>query len=431
MRDAIQEFQTYNRPFARRNPQLITHKIARMAASPFAFFRGTFHLFARDVLDKNLIPLPLLSGDGAEMDIVGDIHNENYGTFKATDGIVHYDINDFDETTHGRFDFDVCRFAVATFLAARDRNDSVEQAVQTLLAGLRTYIETVRNCIKKGKHINLDVSETQSGDSEAINELIRTQVAVKRPAFIGRLTQPADGRRQIVRSVHFFNIADENREQAQRLLADYRTHLPADPAAGYKDYYHVEDVCGRIAGIGSMGRLRYVILLSGKGNTELRNVLLEFKESRPSAYDIYRNRETGAEALAARAERVAKAQRDSQAASSPFLGYAVDGGLSFQVREIGPNDGRVDLVSLKTPALFESVVRVQAAILARTHGRAASRAVGPTNPLAELADADMFCQRVLSFALGYADLVRRDWTRFVGARAELDNVGSWANVALE
>jgi uncharacterized protein (DUF2252 family) len=94
-RDPIQEFMTYNRPFARRNPELLRFKVARMADGPFAFFRGTFHLFARDVLDRNLQPLPLLKGDGVEMDLVGDLHSENYGTYKGVDrdGVVlcHYD----------------------------------------------------------------------------------------------------------------------------------------------------------------------------------------------------------------------------------------------------------------------------------------------------------------------------------------------------
>jgi uncharacterized protein (DUF2252 family) len=211
----------------------------------------------------------------------------------------------------------------------------------------------------------------------------------------------------------------------QRLLADYLTHR--DKSAGEpKDYFHIEDVCGRIAGIGSMGRWRYAVLISGKGSAEARNVLLEFKEARPSAYDLYRNRETGPEALSVRAERVVAVQGASQSATNPHLGYAVDGGASFQVRELGPHDGRVDWKALKAPALFEGLVRVQAAILARTHGRAAARAVGPTNPLAEFADAEAFCQRVLSFALGYADLVCRDWARFVGARPELENVSGWA-----
>ena len=426
MRDPIQEFIRYNRPFARRNPELIRYKIARMAESPFAFFRGTFHLFARDVLDAGLVPLPLFNG-GVELDLVGDIHGENYGTYKAADGVVHYDINDFDETTRGRFGLDVCRFAASTLLAAADRRDPLEAAVSAALAGLRAYVEAVRVCLKKGKLIDLDVSEKQPCDSAAVNDLVRAFAAVKRPQFITKLAVVKDGNRQLLRSVHFFNVDDAARAQALRLLADYRTRVPPDVSAGHKDYYNVLDVCGRIAGIGSMGRLRYVLLLEGKGSGEDRNVLLEFKESRPSAYDVYRNRETGPEALAGRAERVAAVQRASQAACSPHLGWAADGGLSFQAREIGPHDGRIDFKSLKSPAVFEGVVRVQAAILARTHGRAVMRAVGPTNPLAELADPDAFCQRVLAFALGYADLARRDWTRFVGARGDLENVAGWAD----
>src|SRR5258707_10830514 len=101
MRDSIREFKEFNRPFARRNPELLQHKVARMAEGPFPFFRGTFHLFARDVLDRMSGPLPLLTGAGVEMDLVGDLHSENFGTFKAEDGVVHYDVNDFDETTRG------------------------------------------------------------------------------------------------------------------------------------------------------------------------------------------------------------------------------------------------------------------------------------------------------------------------------------------
>src|SRR5262245_32083774 len=116
MRDAVHEFQEFNRPFARRNPELLRLKVARMAEGPFAFFRGTFHLFARDVLAAVAGPLALLSGQGPELTLVGDIHGENYGTFKAADGLIHYDVNDFDEATSGRFDFDVCRLATSNFL---------------------------------------------------------------------------------------------------------------------------------------------------------------------------------------------------------------------------------------------------------------------------------------------------------------------------
>src|SRR5471032_1495958 len=143
MRDAIQEFMTFNRPDAKRNAELIRFKIARMADSPFAFFRGSFHLFARDALDRTMLLLPILSTDGVEMDLVGDIHNENYGTYKAEDGLIHYDLNDFDETTRGRFDFDVCRLAVSTVLAAQERKDALEDQTAAVMTGLGSYLQGV------------------------------------------------------------------------------------------------------------------------------------------------------------------------------------------------------------------------------------------------------------------------------------------------
>src|SRR5262249_41387210 len=126
MRDPVTEFQTCNRAFARRNPELLRLKVERMAASPFAFFRGTFHLFARDLLDHFFEAGPG-SAAGAELDLVGDIHSENYGTYQA-DHSVHYDINDFDETTRGRPDFDVRRLATSLVLAAQERGDGLADA---------------------------------------------------------------------------------------------------------------------------------------------------------------------------------------------------------------------------------------------------------------------------------------------------------------
>jgi uncharacterized protein (DUF2252 family) len=427
MRDPLVEFRSYNRPFAKRNPELLRYKIARMFDGPFAFFRGTFHLFARDVLAGLSLPLPLFSGPGVEMDLVGDIHSENYGTFKAEDGLVHYDINDFDETTTGRFDFDVCRLATSHFLAARDRGDPLELSVRATLAGLTAYTILLRRLLGKSKPAGLDVSEQNRSGCEAIDGLISDSVRAKRAAFINRLTEVKTGKRTIVRSAKYFNLSPAETEQALRVLGDYRTRHPnlSDKKDGF---FEVEDVCGRVSGIGSMGRLRYVALLAGKGSAGARNVLLEFKEARPSAYDLYRDRERDEAASTRRAERVIEVQRQSQASVNRFLGFAVDGELSFQVRILGPHDARIEAKTLQ-PGALDGVAKVQAEILARVHARAAARAVGPTNPLAELADPDAFCQRVLAFALGYADVVQRDYARFRGARADLDRVEEWMDSA--
>ncbi len=421
MRDVVVEFQDYNRAFARRNPELLRLKVERMAASPFAFFRGTFHLFARDILDRFCDLGLRAAGTEAELDLVGDIHGENFGTYQADDG-VHWDINDFDETTQGRLDFDVRRLATSCILAAQDRSDNLTDAVQVALAFLGAYTDTVRKLLKKGKPADLDVSESSPSHCTPIDQLLREAVALKRPAFVERLTEYAGARRRLVRSARYFNLPEGEQAQALRLLEDYCKRMPP-PAV--PDFYKVEDVCGRVSGIGSMGRFRYVVLVQGKGSKEARNVLLEFKEARPSAYDVYRQRQTDDKALRERAERVITVQRQSQAASNARLGFALDGGMSFQVRELGPHDSRLDVKTLKSAVELQAVVRVQAAVLARTHARSAARVVGVANPLAELNEVEPFCQRVLAFALAYADLARRDWQRFVGHRGDLEDCEKW------
>src|SRR5437660_1583066 len=147
MRDALALFQDYNRAFALRNPELLRLKVARMAVSPFTFFRGSFHVFARDIVDNfyDSSPGP---GGAVELDLVGDLHTENYGTYQAEDGI-HYDINDFDETTQGRFDLDVRRLATSFILAAQEGGLELTDAVQVALAFLDSYVETVSRAHKK------------------------------------------------------------------------------------------------------------------------------------------------------------------------------------------------------------------------------------------------------------------------------------------
>src|SRR5262249_38493440 len=197
MRDPVAEFMDYNRAFARRNPELLRLKVARMAEGPFAYFRGTFHLFAHDVLDEAMAALPLLAAGAPELDLVGDLHSENFGTFKAADGLVHYDVNAFDETTRGRFTLDVSRLATSLFLAARERGDPLDDAVGVVLAFLGGYVEAARRCIKKGKELNLDVSEASPSGCPAVDDLLRHSAAVKRTEFISKLTEHHHGGRRL------------------------------------------------------------------------------------------------------------------------------------------------------------------------------------------------------------------------------------------
>jgi uncharacterized protein (DUF2252 family) len=125
--------------------------------------------------------------------LVGDIHSENYGTYSAADNALHYDINDFDETTHGRLDFDVCSLATSLFLAASDGGQSVHDAVHVTLVGLSTYSDTVRRVLKKGKGLELDINQATASTYLPMAELVRRVSAIRRPGFIKGLTELRDG----------------------------------------------------------------------------------------------------------------------------------------------------------------------------------------------------------------------------------------------
>src|SRR5258708_7085659 len=112
MRSAVDRILLYNRAFSTRR---LSTKLAKMAATPFSFFRATFHLFAFDVLQGPFRWLPHLDASGP---IVGDLHTENFGSLRAINGQIVYDINDFDETTNGYYEFDLRRLTTSLILAS-------------------------------------------------------------------------------------------------------------------------------------------------------------------------------------------------------------------------------------------------------------------------------------------------------------------------
>jgi uncharacterized protein (DUF2252 family) len=293
-----------------------------------------------------------------------------------------------------------------------------------VLAGLHGYLDGLRHALKKGKLAAAGPTVGQPSGSAAVDDVMKASAAHSRPAYIAGMTKLDGPRRRLKRNSRYFDLPAAERERVQRLLTDYRSRRPDPPPV--KDFYDVEDVCGRIAGIGSMGRYRYAVLLAGKGGVEARNVILEFKEARPSGLDIARAAAEDDHALTKRAQNVIATQQRLQAASSDRLGYATDGVLSFQVRELGPADGRVPTKDLKSTDELIAVARLQGDILSQAHLRSAGDAITSFAPL--VAEAEGFVERLLAFALAYAELVRSDWSRFVAARPQLDDVAGWTAV---
>jgi len=399
MRDPVAEILRYNRRFQGRYPLLLRRKAALLSDSPFVFFRGTFHLFARDWVEGRLDPWPAGSPMGSrEFRICADLHGENFGTYGGAHHTALYGINDFDETAPGRLDFDACRAATSLLLAASRRGLLLRSAA----AGAHAFIETyVDDLCRPHRH----------PDAAPIRILIREAERARRSDFIRKRTELKGNRRRF-RGERYFELRPEHRAQALRLHADYLRRQRRDR----DDFFEVEDVRGRIAGCGSLGRLRYVVLVRGEGPKEARDVILEYKESLPSALDEARGLRLTRDACRNRAADVVAATKQLQERSDPYLGFAVDGAQSFQVRQVGPREFRLDGDALAGDRQFRETAASYGAHLAASHRRANGAAAARLLRESTSRRPEAFVRRTLSFALAYAEEVESDWRAFLQAK---------------
>src|SRR5262249_43761546 len=133
----VDEIRRFNRTFP---PVFLDDKLGRLTDSAFGFFRGTFHLFARDIIEGPFRKLPVAASRGR---IVGDLHTENFGTFRAVTGEIVYDVNDFDETTVASYENDLRRLSTSLLLAALDRGLRLGDGVNAAEHLLRSYVKTL------------------------------------------------------------------------------------------------------------------------------------------------------------------------------------------------------------------------------------------------------------------------------------------------
>jgi len=421
-RDPIADIIDYNRRFVGRYDAALRFKIERLAADPFGFFRGTFHLFARDWVAETVAPPDIaLPGEG-EMRIVADIHGENFGTFKASDGSVRYDINDFDETSFGRLDFDCCRAATSTLLAGNQVGVDRAKAEDSIHVNATTYAREIIQAAEQERVTFNAYSNHDLPGAQVAKRLILGATAVHRADFIANLTIEHKGKRILKRNDKYFDLQPADRLRAELLLSDYVRRLGAK-ARTEPGFYDVQDACGRIAGCGSLGRYRFVLLIAGHGDEDGRDLLLEIKEALPGGLDLCRATPTQP-AAQVRGEEVADVARQMQTVSNRYLGYAVDGDASFQVREIGPRESRLEWKTVKKADEYAEVAALHAQLLAKAHAKAALGNPATRDRFLQIPALlrdrmNQFAGGLAGFAGAYAALVAADHAQFVARKTEV------------
>ena len=316
---------------ADRDREMVKRKLRRLDESVFTFFRGTDHLFGK------AWPALRARDPGPPIQCSGDLHLENFGACQAEDGDFRFEINDFDEALVAPCSFDLVRCTASIMLAGQVWALSPLDASGIALAFLDRYRAAVIESNSSGV---IGEIAPRNGDGPVWDLLNATALGTQ-VRLLDRQTQIKKHKtRQIVRS------PDKHPEISKKHEKDVRQAVEKyGVAKGKPQAYKVLDVTGRIAGIGSLGLRRYLVLVEGRGSPD-KNLLLDVKEARPSSVLQYVDCPQP-ETFPTEAHRVIEAQRKMQTKPMLGLGALEFAGSSYRIREMVPDESHSSLEHLQ------------------------------------------------------------------------------------
>jgi uncharacterized protein (DUF2252 family) len=392
-----------------REPELLPLRYERMSASPFAFLRGSAVVMAADQAGGPRTRI--------RAQLCGDAHVANFGMFAAPDRRLVFDLNDFDETLPGPFEWDVKRLAASVAVAGRHRGIKPKRIREATRATVASYRTTMAELSLKTPledwYARVDVEKLVKdlkGTSLA-DEAQRASSAATRATgdlAIGKLTEVIDGHRRFRSKPPVLVPIDTDdhpdlTDRVAHLFATYLASLTPDAVLLLLRYSYV-GLAHKVVGVGSVGTRALVLLMvDGDGD----HLILQIKQANASVLEPY----VGASAIGHHGRRVVVGQRLMQATGDPLLGWtngSEAAPFDFYVRQLKDMKGSIDLERLDTDdlALYG---RICGAVLARAH----TRAGGATQTTGYLGDTDAFDNAVAEWADAYADLTERDHAALV------------------
>lgn len=391
-----------------RVARLIPIKYERMAASPFGFFRGAVPIMAAD--------FGCHPNTGLVTQLCGDAHIENLGAYEAVDERLVFDINDFDETIRGPFEWDVKRLATSLILAGREAGISRgarEDAVRTFTARYRRsmrrfsnmpVLELARFQIHRLAHVDpMPAIFAQAERSTPRRILEKLTEPVQKNAAGKNEGSKAGGGARRFRSAPPLLSPVRGADAAKILAAvdQYAKTLQPERQHFLAQYTPV-DVAFKVVGTGSVGLRDFIVYMEGHGRpAHVDPLFLQIKEEPASAYAHYVPRD---KEWPNQGERVMNGQRAMQLTSDPFLGYTTIENRDYLVRQLNDHKAALDLKTLSGPDL-EGYSDLCGELLARGHARAGD----PVSCAAYMGGSDRFDDAVFHFAHVYADKTERDW----------------------
>jgi uncharacterized protein (DUF2252 family) len=372
-----------------RVPKLLPEKHKRMSVSPFAYYRGSAPAMAED--------LSLLPNTGLISQLCGDAHVYNLGSFTAPDGRIVFDLNDFDETIPGPFEWDVKRMAASLVLVGRESGTRELQCKDAVLTFVRSYRETMRllsemPVIEMARYLVL----RHPKNSPIAQVFRRAQLSTGVQAF----RKLAETRGDTYRFKQD-RVAESVAAKVKQSLHDYSIKLLPERRHFFRQY-QLEDVGFRVVGCGSVGMRDYVVLFLGAGADD--PLLLQVKEETHSTYASYL---PDARVPENQGQRVAEGQRALQLQSDIFLGWTSIDDRDYLVRQLRDHKASITDEDLKGDGLRQYAI-ICGELLAKGHARSGD----PCAIFGYMGSSLKVDKGITKFAVAYADQITKDWERY-------------------
>ena len=402
------------------DPAAFRAKFRKMAAEPFAFYRGSACLFYADMAVE---PDEWADERTSRVWIQGDLHAENFGTYMDSQGTLVFDVNDFDEAYLGAFTWDVRRFAASMALLGWRKalpDKGIEDLVRTYVTA---YVTQVRS-FAENPNDELFSLRLDSTEGALHDVLLRAKLAT-RVELLDDTTVIVDYERRFRRDrAGVRELGDEERARVERAFAGYLDTIPDGKKASSSLTYAVKDVVGRSGfGIGSAGLPAYNVLVEGRTQALENDVVLSMKQANVAAPSRIVRDEHIRRYFTDHGHRTAVSQRALQAHADPWLGHTEVDGVGYVVAELSPYVSDLDWSDLTEPADMLPVLGYLGRATAKMHCVADSDSEQTLVDFqceeaiaAAIGDRDAdFADSVVEFALRYAEQTREDHRLFVDA----------------
>ncbi len=382
-----------------RVPALILLKYQLMAESPFGYFRGAAPVMAAD--------LAQLPSTGIVSQLCGDAHVRNLGAFAAPDGRLVFDLNDFDETIRGPFEWDLKRMAASLVLAGRAAGHKDTTARKAAAACIERYAEQMR-AFARMPQLEVNRYQVHRLDlAKPVHDALLKAERATPPHTFEKLTMPVSPRpgssREGARRFKemkpmLWRVTGARAAAVVASLGPYREML--EPQRQHLlNFYRPIDVAFKVVGTGSVGLRDYCIHMEGNGPGD--PLFLQIKEEVASAYAQYL---PDAHPAAHNGRRTAEGQRFMQIQTDPFLGWTHIGSRQYLVRQLNDHKGSIAIEDLAGASL-KAYAEVCGELLARGHARS-----GDAQTIAGyIGTGNVFPEAIAEFGIAYADQTNKDW----------------------